>query len=94
MRKPGRPKGTTKDDSVKYLTEDQLKDFFKAVKAQRDPSRRARDELLFSLILFYGLRVGEAQRLRLADIDLETKQIKITALKHGLIRVEDIPKTF
>jgi len=85
----GRPKGTGKGDSIRYLNEDQLKRFFKVVDQGRP---RARDGLMYRLILFFALRVREAQGIRLADIVRDTHQISIKGIKSGRQRVYDVPE--
>lgn len=85
-----RPKGTTKA-GLKYLDDNQLKAFFKAVRRTRDADRRLRDDLAFGLALFYGLRVCELAALRVADIDARARQIRIAAAKGGLTKTEDVP---
>jgi integrase len=82
MKKRGRPKETTKA-GLKYLDEGQLKAFFQA-------TRKTRDDLIFSLIVFYGLRVCELARLRMADVDHQGRQLRVTAAKGGLARTEEI----
>jgi len=90
MKKRGRPKGTTKA-GLKYLDEGQLKAFFQALRKTKDAVRKTRDDLTFSLIVFYGLRVCELAQLRLADIDQQRRQLRVAAAKGGLTRTEDIP---
>jgi integrase len=50
----------------------------------RDPVRRLRDDRMFSLTVFYGLRVSELAHLRMADIDLRARQLRVAAAKGGL----------
>ena len=62
MKKPGRPKGTTKG-GLRYLDEGQLKAFFRAIRQTKDAGRKTRDDLIFSLIVFYGhKRVSSSER--------------------------------
>jgi len=68
-----------------------LKAFFAALRKTKDPVRKTRDDLIFSLIVFYGLCVCELARLRLADIDQQGRQVRVTVAKGGLTRTEDIP---
>lgn len=68
---------------VKYLSEEETKLFFNAVK------KHPRDHLLFKWMYLYGLRVSEAVALRLSDIlpDLRTpKEIYVKRLKGGIAR--------
>src|SRR5688572_28540258 len=61
----------------KYLTQDELARFFRAI-------RLPRDRALFALIYHYGLRVDEATMLVLEDLDLKNHRIRIRRLKNGL----------
>jgi len=88
--KRGRPKGTTKG-GLKYLDEGQLKAFFQAIRKTKDAGRKTRDDLIFSLIVFYGLRVCELARLKMGDLDLRGRQLRVAAAKGGLTRTEDSP---
>jgi integrase len=79
----GRPKGTGRKGQVRYLSEDELVRFFK--KAKLSP----RDNLLFNLILFFGLRSREAAELRLDTFDQDNLSATITGIKNGLRRSYD-----
>jgi integrase len=80
-----RPKGTSKI-GLKYLNESQLERFFKAV----DRSGDRRDQFLFRLILFLGLRVAEAANLKIEDINFDSYQIAVKGLKNGRSRTYDL----
>jgi integrase len=80
-----RPTGTTKI-GLKYLNESQLKQFFQAV----DKSHDRRDQFLFRLILFLGLRVQEAANLKIEDINFDSYQLAVKGLKNGRSRVYDL----
>lgn len=80
-----RPKGSKKV-GLKYLNQNQLERFFKEI----DKSKNACDIFLFRLILFLGLRVQEAVNIRLVDINEDSFQIGIQAVKGGRARVYDI----
>ena len=80
-----RPLGTKKDGVIKYLNEDQLARFMKAIKVSK------RDDFLFSIALFLGLRVGEIVKIRLKDIVHDSNQIYIKGLKNGLSRYYSLP---
>lgn len=67
---------------MKYLNQDQLSSFFKTVRQ----SNSLRDEVAFSLMLFLGLRVGELVKIRIEDINFQSKQIEIRGLKNGRTR--------
>jgi integrase len=53
----------------KYLTQDELQRFFKAITSPRDRA-------LFALIYHYGLRVDEATALTVEDIDVKNHRIR------------------
>ena len=78
MRKRGRPEGTKKN-GMKYLNERQLEPFFKSVRK----SKSLRDNLIFSLGLFLGLRVQEIVNIRVEELEPETKAITIQGVKSG-----------
>lgn len=80
-----RPKGTEKK-GLKHLNEDQLERFFRSVRK----SKNVRDDLMFSLTLFLGLRVSELQRIKVKDINLDGFQITIAGLKNGRTRTYDL----
>jgi len=80
-----RPVGTVKS-GLKYLNQQELERFFRAV----DKERNRRDEFLFRLILFLGLRVSEACQIKMKDMNFESYQIAIHAVKNGRSRVYDI----
>ncbi len=61
----------------KYLTQDELKRFFAAIKSPRDRA-------LFGVIYHYGLRVGEALMLTVDDVNFRNHRITIRRLKNGL----------
>lgn len=63
--------------SIKYLTSEQTARFFAAIEPLRDRA-------LFATIYHYGLRVSEAALLRLSDVSLELRRIRIRRLKNGL----------
>jgi integrase len=61
----------------KYLAQDELKRFLKAIISPRDRA-------LFGLIYHYGLRVDEATAITVQDVDLKNHRIRIRHLKNGL----------
>lgn len=82
MKKSGRPKGTSKGNGWKYLTEKQLKDFMTAVAK----GKSLRDYVIFSLTLYLGLRVQEIVNIELKDIDSDMMGIAIQGVKSGRCR--------
>lgn len=87
MKKAGRPKGTRKTGR-KYLNDEQLKQFLKAVNG--NGSQVIRNRAMFRLCLYLGLRVGELARIRLEDIDFNEIEITIKGLKNGRKRTYPI----
>jgi len=63
--------------SVKYLTQEELTRFFAKIKAKRDRA-------MFNIIYKHGLRASEVRLLKIADIDLVQRRIKITRVKGGV----------
>jgi len=73
-----RPKGTKKS-GWKYLNERQLKAFRGAL----DSHGTLRDRVAMGLTLYLGLRVKELCDLKLSDIEPDSKQITVQAVKGG-----------
>lgn len=80
-----RPIGTKKT-GLKFLNEEELKKFFQAV----DKSKNRRDIFMFRIILFLGLRVSEASKIKLEDLNLESHQLSIDGMKSGRSRTYDL----
>jgi type 1 fimbriae regulatory protein FimB len=80
-----RPRGTTKN-GLKFLNEEELERFFAVI----DKAKDQRDMFMFRLILYLGLRVSEAIKIKMKDINLESHQIGIQALKNGRSRIYDL----
>jgi integrase/recombinase XerD len=73
-------------ERVKYLNDAQLRGFFAAIEAERPKTPikktlKLRDLLLFEMMYFYGLREGEAVRLKLADLISDKRQVFVQRLK-------------
>ena len=62
--------------SIKYLTQPELKRFFSVIGTPRDRA-------LFGLIYHYGLRVSEATRIDVDDVDFDRRTIHIRRVKGG-----------
>lgn len=60
--------------SQKYLEREELKTFLKITKLYGKPS----DDIVFLLLAFTGMRVGELLALKWTDINFETKEFSIT----------------
>ena len=65
----------------KYLNEDQLKAFMGQVQ-----KGGLRDELVFKLTLYLGLRVQEVCNIQLKDIEPDSRSITICGVKNGRVR--------
>lgn len=70
-------------EKVKYLDNEEIKRFFDVIKSPRD-------RLIFSFLYHYGLRVGEACSLKLADLGAQLVEIKISRSKSGTSRTYSI----
>ena len=64
-------------DLPRYLTQDELRQFFAAIDSPRDLA-------LFAVIYHYGLRVDEAAALTIDDLDLKNHRLRIRRLKNGV----------
>jgi integrase len=64
-------------DPPRFLSQAEVAAFFTAI-------ANPRDRALFGLIYHYGLRVSEATRLRMKDVDLAAGRIVIRRLKGGI----------
>jgi integrase len=85
----GRPPGTKLHGRRRYMTDEELEHFMKA--ARRSGKKY---DLLFSLVYYYAMRVGEVVALRLDDFHPQERpeQITIRAEKGGRYRVYDLPE--
>jgi len=73
-------------EKKKYFDEEEFRRFFAAIDSLRPATPQKKrdkkaDQLLFRLVLNYGLRTTEAVRLKLEDINELEKQIYIRRLK-------------
>jgi site-specific recombinase XerD len=68
-------------ETVKYLSDNELRAFFTGI--ERNPKRRirVRDICLFNFILSYGLREGEVGKILVGDLDFQAGQILVRRLK-------------
>jgi integrase/recombinase XerD len=83
-------KGKTRaygEEPVSALSKEQLVQLLLAAR-----KRGARDHLLLALSYRFGLRVGEAIRLELQDVDLGKGEVLVRALKGGLVRRYALPR--
>lgn len=63
----------------RYLSEEELSQLFRAMDLSKTTGRR--DYALYALLVSSGLRVGEALRLTLDDIDWRARTIRVRATK-------------
>ena len=70
-------------EKIKYLTDETVSRFFKAIEANADTQARKRDQALFTLMLSYGLRTAEVPLIRLEHLNLLVRpaQTYITRVK-------------
>jgi len=70
------PVARFKKTELSYLSHDEVEQFFDITKTSRDPIKRVRDELLFRIAYFTGLRKTEILNLTFEQI-LEDGQFQI-----------------
>jgi integrase/recombinase XerD len=61
---------------IKYVSPEQVEQFFKKIKSNRDKA-------LFATLYYYGLRASEVGLLCIEDVDFENNRIFIRAVKNG-----------
>jgi integrase len=83
-----RPSGTSKS-GLKYLTQEQIRAFLKAL----ENGKSLRDEVAMRLTFRLGLRVQELANLRISDINFDSHQIHVKGVKNGRERWYDIEDT-
>jgi integrase/recombinase XerD len=82
------PKGKTQSDrEIRYLDQEQLSRFFKAI-----PSDSLRDRLLFGMIYRFGLRASEACELASSALERQRWEITVQGKKNGLKRTYTVPR--
>src|SRR5262245_48562477 len=82
------PKRKTGDDrTIKYLTQEEVRRFFRAI-----PKTAIRDRLLFAFVYRYGLRASEACSLPVRALNRDRWEITIQGLKGGLRRTYTVPR--
>lgn len=80
---------TSGNKALKYLSKEDLINFFKTV----DKAKYPQHKLAFRLIVHFGLRVQEAVNIKLEDIELG-ESIRIKGIKNGRERIytgQEIP---
>ena len=63
--------------TIKYLTQEEVARLFTKIKDKRDRA-------MFNVVYKYGLRASEVGLLKIDDIDLDRRRVKIYRLKGGL----------
>ena len=63
--------------TIKYLTQEEVARLFAKIKDKRDRA-------MFNVVYKYGLRVSEVGLLKIDDVDLERRRIRIYRLKGGV----------
>ena len=63
--------------TVKYLTQEEVARFFSKIKDQRNRA-------MFNTTYKYGLRASEVGMLKIDDVDLDRRRIRIYRLKGGI----------
>lgn len=58
------------EDTIKYLTEEQLKKFLLHVKQTDDPNRQ-RNRLIFEMLVSTGMRINEFSLIKVADVNFD-----------------------
>ncbi|NOT32996.1 MAG: tyrosine-type recombinase/integrase [Candidatus Eisenbacteria bacterium] len=87
-RASARPPTGGKDRLPRYLTQDELGRFRRAVVV----AGRSRDVALFGLMYRFGLRASEATLLLLEDLDLSRSRIRIRRAKGGDAKEYPLPR--
>ena len=79
----GRKKGNTggEDSDRKHLTSREVERLIEATKGSRN---EVRDRCLLLLMFRHGLRVSEACRMKLDQVDTESRVLHVARLKGGL----------
>jgi integrase len=82
MMKQRKKRKTANDDSErKHLTGREIERLLEAAKGSRN---EARDRCLLLLMFRHGLRVSEACRLKLDQVNIESRVLHVARLKRGL----------
>src|SRR5262249_23535206 len=87
-RRAGRPTGRGPGALPRYLTQDELTRFRRAVVAGGEP----RDVALFGLMYRFGLRAIETTMLLLEDLDLSRGRLRIRRAKAGDAKEYPLPR--
>jgi len=81
MKTAKRERGAGSGSDRKHLTGREVEQLIGAAKGNRN---EARDRCLLLLMFRHGLRVSEAFRLKLDQVDIESRVLHVTRLKGGL----------
>jgi site-specific recombinase XerD len=80
-------RSTGAERSIKYLTQEQIRDLMRAAKKASQ-----RDRLLLAFLYRFGMRASEVCGLHAEAVDAKRREIRIRGLKSGLERVYTIPQ--
>ena len=72
-----------RDREREYLTPEEAQKLLDACRQAQASRNRERDYCLLLLMYHHGLRVSEACRLKVTDVDIQAKRIHINRLKNG-----------
>ena len=70
-------------EAIKYLSDDELRQFFSAIDRVENEFRRLRDRAMFQLILAFGLRCAEVPLIKVTDFNgaISPGQLRVTRVK-------------
>jgi type 1 fimbriae regulatory protein FimB len=89
---PERKLRTRRDRNREYLEAEEVNKLLDAVREPGvvAPKQRNRDYLLLLMMFAHALRVGEALKLRVSDVDLEGRVLHVPRLKNGKSKEQPI----
>ena len=76
-----------------WLTNEELRAFYRTPVPTSDPDRGLRDSVAWSLLAWLGIRRGELINLRCADVDVDGGLLTIRASKNKRDRILPLPDT-
>lgn len=83
-------------EKIKWLSDEEVNRFFRAIEAQKDPVQRKRDLALFTVMLAFGCRCAEIPLIKLEHVILreypEKSEIYVTRVKKKKDRKTGLPK--
>lgn len=69
--------------TVKYLTQEEVKNLFRVIGSRSQGCHSKRDKAIFLVAYYHGLRPSEVGLIQTEDVDLARARITITRLKHS-----------